>query len=49
MKQSMCMCNYCIEALRSLGEIVYVGNQAAENGKCYWCEEEDTTYYVTME
>jgi len=46
---NMCMCEYCIEAIRSHGEKIYVGDQAEDNGKCDWCDEEDTTYYVRME
>lgn len=49
-KINMCMCNYCIEEIKSRGEIIYVGNQASDNGKCGWCDEENVeTYYVTME
>jgi len=49
MKMSVCMCDYCIQELRSRGEEIYVGNYAYEDRKCYWCNEEDVdTHYVTM-
>jgi len=44
------LCKHCIEAIRSRGETVYVGNQLPfwsgavdpdeRYGTCEWCEEE---------
>lgn len=45
----MLLCRYCIDAIKSRGEIVYVGSEYTdyepdEEVKCEWCEEEDTVY-----
>ena len=46
---SMLLCKQCIEAFKSRGVIVFVGNEYTdyepdEVVKCEWCEEEDTVY-----
>ena len=49
----MKLCKRCIEAIKSRGEIVYVGPQVfdiddidygEEKQKCDWCEEVDDLY-----
>lgn len=45
----MLLCRRCIEAIKSRGEIVYVGSEYTdsepdEEVKCEWCEEVDTVY-----
>lgn len=46
----MLLCKYCIEEIRSRGEIIYVSpelNDAEKNDKtiCEWCDEEDDTLF----
>lgn len=46
----MKLCRRCIDAIKSRGEIVYVGPQVfsvddgEEEEKCDWCEEVDDLY-----
>lgn len=45
----MLLCRYCIDAIKSRGETVYVGSEYTdhepdEEVKCEWCEEEDMVY-----
>lgn len=46
----MLLCDHCIRALRSRGEVIYVGNcipveEAKENlTPCEWCGEYDDLY-----
>lgn len=46
----MKLCKRCIDAIKSRGEIVYVGPQVfiidddEEEEKCDWCEEVDDLY-----
>jgi len=44
------LCDRCINALRSRGEMVIVGyildDSSAEN--CSWCEKSDTDLYMAM-
>lgn len=45
------LCRYCIDAIRSRGEEVYVGNtiffdlEPEEMWHCEWCEEESDDLY----
>ena len=45
----MLLCEQCINAIKSRGEIVYVGSEYTdfepdEEVKCEWCDEVDTVY-----
>ena len=42
----MYLCEYCIEAIKSHGEKVIVGDfhSIDEEIECEWCEEKDNTY-----
>ena len=43
----MRLCKYCIEAMRSHGKKVYVGEmiEVEENQQCDFCEEKDDELY----
>ena len=52
----ICLCEYCIEAIRSRGEPVFVGSEVGSFDsetyleddvptKCEWCEEEGDVLY----
>lgn len=49
-KEKWLLCRRCIDAIKSRGEIVYVGPQAYdctyddEEKVCEWCEEEDDLF-----
>lgn len=47
--EHVCLCNNCISAIRSRGEVVYVGPEIKRDEddglKCEWCEEDDDTLY----
>ena len=42
--ERVCLCQYCIDAIKSRGERVFVGGsmyfELDDVGKCEWCEEE---------
>ena len=45
----MILCKRCIDAIKSRGDIIYVGREYTdyepdEEPKCEWCEEPDTVY-----
>ena len=55
MEGKICLCDNCIEAIKSRGELIFVGPEVDsyesetyydENAptKCKWCGEEDTLY-----
>lgn len=51
----ICLCRNCIDAIKSRGEPVYVGeaycDDEDENGnplKCEWCEENDVELFDCM-
>lgn len=46
-KKTMCLCPYCLEAIRSRGERVTTSGieYADEPIICDWCEEETEEYY----
>lgn len=42
------LCDHCIEAIRSHGEVVYKGKEVDkqdEDVRCEWCEDEDVVLY----
>ena len=40
-----CLCEHCIEELRSRGEKIYA-SECIDFGTCDWCGEEDDLYEV---
>ena len=47
------LCQHCIDAIKSRGEIVYVGSEFSdyepdEEVKCEWCDEPDIVYECMM-
>lgn len=46
MKNILCLCEYCIEAIQSHDKL-YVGCQTEDSEKtiCDWCNDEDDTLY----
>ena len=54
-QKTTCLCDRCIEAIKSRGEPVFVGRHIwqddvddGEITKCEWCEEEDIDVYECM-
>lgn len=52
----ICLCEYCVEAIRSRGEKVFVGGQVLtleesedEDKPCEWCGEHDNLYGCIIE
>ena len=39
------LCGYCIMALRSRGEMIYVGEESETETECEWCNEDDDVTY----
>ena len=47
----LCICDYCIQAIRSHGEEIFVGDRVSseeENLKCEFCDEEDDELFECL-
>ena len=40
-RKKLCVCQYCIEEIKSHGEKIFIGDIVTEEKTCEWCDEED--------
>ena len=40
-RKKLCVCQYCIQEMKSRGEKIFIGDIVIEEKICEWCGEED--------